>query len=157
MQIKKRITLRRAVYRQSVGLGSEPLQTQGQKFFSQLNTCSHSRYIIFCLTRGWVCHLQLLLALASAFILGSESRWTRDHILLFQISWLPFLSPPTTHRATVEVFDHYRSFSTPLKLAVETYTVQRLNVVVSTGWESKFYKEKLIAGTFFLNYLEMVR
>jgi hypothetical protein len=34
------------------------------------------------LTRGRVCRLQLLLVLASAVILGSESRGTRDHILL---------------------------------------------------------------------------
>jgi hypothetical protein len=53
--------------------------------FSQLNTCDHSPYITSSLTRGWVCHLQFLLALASAFILGSESRGTRDHILLVQI------------------------------------------------------------------------
>jgi hypothetical protein len=33
------------------------------------------------LTRGWVCRLQLLLALTSAVILGYESRWTRDHII----------------------------------------------------------------------------
>jgi hypothetical protein len=39
----------------------------------------------FPLTRGRVCRLQLLLALASAFILGSESLGTRDHILLSQI------------------------------------------------------------------------
>jgi hypothetical protein len=32
--------------------------------------------------------------------LGSESRGTRDHI-----SRLPFSSPPTTRRATVEIFD----------------------------------------------------
>jgi hypothetical protein len=32
-----------------------------------------------------VCRLQLLLVLASAVILGSESRGTRDHILLSQI------------------------------------------------------------------------
>jgi hypothetical protein len=32
--------------------------------------------------RGWVCRLQLLLDLASAVILGSESRGTHDHILL---------------------------------------------------------------------------
>jgi hypothetical protein len=32
----------------------------------------------------------LLLALASAFILGSESRGTRDHILLSQIRGFPF-------------------------------------------------------------------
>jgi hypothetical protein len=37
------------------------------------------------LTRGWVCRLQVLLALASAVILGPESRGTRDHILLSQI------------------------------------------------------------------------
>jgi hypothetical protein len=49
-------------------------------FFPQLNTCGHSPYITSFLTRGWVCHLQLLLVLASAFILGSESHGTCDHI-----------------------------------------------------------------------------
>jgi DNA polymerase III psi subunit len=34
---------------------------------------------------GWVCRLQLLLALASPVILMSESRGTHDHILLSQI------------------------------------------------------------------------
>jgi hypothetical protein len=42
------------------------------------------------LTRGRVCRLQLLLALASAVILGSESLGTRDHILLSQIRDFPF-------------------------------------------------------------------
>jgi hypothetical protein len=37
------------------------------------------------LTRGRICHLQLLLTLASKVILRSESRGTRDHILLSQI------------------------------------------------------------------------
>jgi hypothetical protein len=37
------------------------------------------------LTRERVCRLQLLVVLASAFILGYESRGTRDHILLSQI------------------------------------------------------------------------
>jgi hypothetical protein len=37
------------------------------------------------LTRGRVCRVQLPLALASAFILGSESRGTRGHILLSEI------------------------------------------------------------------------
>jgi hypothetical protein len=75
--------------------------------------------------RGWVCSLQLLLALASTVILRSDSRGTRDHILLSQIRdspnlegqvpylnspgtgwtsytprhWVPFSSPPTTRRA----------------------------------------------------------
>jgi hypothetical protein len=35
--------------------------------------------------REWVCRLQLLLGLASAVILRSESRGTHDHILLSQI------------------------------------------------------------------------
>jgi hypothetical protein len=34
--------------------------------------------------RGWVCRLQLLLALASAVILCSESHGTHDHIFLSQ-------------------------------------------------------------------------
>jgi hypothetical protein len=43
------------------------------------------------LTRERVCRLQLLLVLASAVILGSESRRTRDHILLSQIRHSPNL------------------------------------------------------------------
>jgi hypothetical protein len=42
------------------------------------------------LTRGRVCRLQLLLALASVVILKSGSRATRDHILLSQIRDFPF-------------------------------------------------------------------
>jgi hypothetical protein len=36
---------------------------------------------------------------------GPESRGTRDHIFPSQIQRLPFSSPPTTRRATVEVFE----------------------------------------------------
>jgi hypothetical protein len=42
------------------------------------------------LTRGRDCRLQLLLALTNTVILGSESRGTRDHILLSQIRDFPF-------------------------------------------------------------------
>jgi hypothetical protein len=42
------------------------------------------------LKRTRVYRLQLLLALTSAVILGSESRGTSDHILLSQIRDLPF-------------------------------------------------------------------
>jgi hypothetical protein len=76
--------------------------------------------------------MQLLMVLASAVILESESRGTRDYILLSQIQdspnlkgqvpvfiiprnrvsqiytlryCVPFSSPPTTRRATVEVFE----------------------------------------------------
>jgi hypothetical protein len=85
-----RVTLRLVVYRQSARLHSEPLETHGQNLFSQLNTCSHSPYITSSLRRRWVSHLQLLLALASAFILRSESRGTPNHILLSQIRDFPF-------------------------------------------------------------------
>jgi hypothetical protein len=48
--------------------------------------------------------VSFVVALARAVILGSESRETRDYILLSQIRDL-FYSPPTTSRAKVEVFD----------------------------------------------------
>jgi hypothetical protein len=53
----------------------------------QLRTCLFGA---LSLLRGRVCRLQLLLALANAVILGSESRGTRDHILLSQIRDFPF-------------------------------------------------------------------
>jgi hypothetical protein len=43
------------------------------------------------LRRRRVCNLQLLLFLASAVILGAESRGSRDHILLSQIRVFPLL------------------------------------------------------------------
>jgi hypothetical protein len=46
------------------------------------------------LTRGRVCRLQLLLALASAVIFVSESLGTCDHILLSQIRDFPFRRLP---------------------------------------------------------------
>jgi hypothetical protein len=55
------------------------------------------------LMSGWVCRLQLLLALANAIILRSESHETHDHILLSQIldsfnleGQVPYLYPPGT-------------------------------------------------------------
>jgi hypothetical protein len=43
------------------------------------------------LTRGWACRLQLLLVLASAVILGTESHGTHDHILLYKFETSPNL------------------------------------------------------------------
>jgi hypothetical protein len=42
--------------------------------------------------KGRVCNLQLLLALVSIFILGSEPLGTRDHILLSQIPDFTFFA-----------------------------------------------------------------
>jgi hypothetical protein len=54
--------------------------------FRQLRVCF---FVTPSLTRGRVCNLLLLLVLASAVPLGSESRGTEDHILLFQFLRLP--------------------------------------------------------------------
>jgi hypothetical protein len=83
-----RVTLRLAVYRQSLRLGDKPLETHDQEFFT---TCFHSSYITSSPTRGRVCRLQLLLPLASAVSLMSDSRGTRGHILLSQIADSPNL------------------------------------------------------------------
>jgi hypothetical protein len=83
------VTLRLTVS-QSVSLGVEPhlgLMTRYILLFDNYGLC-------FCgapsLTRGRVCLLYMLLALASAVFLESESLGTRDHILLYQISDFPF-------------------------------------------------------------------
>jgi hypothetical protein len=66
-------------------LATSPLRLMTSNFFFQLNTRGRSPDLSPSLTRGWVCRLQLLPVLASAVILGSESRGTHDHILLSQI------------------------------------------------------------------------
>jgi hypothetical protein len=58
----------------------------------QLNRCGHSPYVRTSVTRGWVCRLQLLLALASAVILKSESLESHDHILLSHFRDYPNLA-----------------------------------------------------------------
>jgi hypothetical protein len=82
----------------------DPQDSRPSMFF-QLNPCSHSPYVTSSFTRGWVCHLQLLLAFASAVILGSESRGTHEHILLSQIRDSPNLEGQVpafiTHRNRV--------------------------------------------------------
>jgi hypothetical protein len=90
-------------------------------FVFKLNACGHSTYVPSSVTREWFCHLQFLLALASAVILRFESHWIFD-ILLSQIPdspnlkgevpilisrrhWIPISSPPMTRRNTVEVLE----------------------------------------------------
>jgi hypothetical protein len=66
-------------------LATSPLRLTASNFIFQLNTCGYNLYVTTTLTRGWVCRLQLLLVLASAVVLGSESCGTHDDILLSQI------------------------------------------------------------------------
>jgi hypothetical protein len=120
--------------------------------FFQLNTCSHSPYVTSSLTRGWVCHLQLLLALVSTVIsqvwvprdswphfTDSDSRLPQPggpgpciYILpgtgwpsYTPRHWVPFLPPLTTRRATVEVFDSASTRATWLLLSLAAALVYR--------------------------------
>jgi hypothetical protein len=53
-----------------LALALSPLRLTARYLF-HLNTCGHSPYVTSSLTRGWVCRIQLLLAIASSFILRS--------------------------------------------------------------------------------------
>jgi hypothetical protein len=61
-------------------------------------------YGAFCLTRGRVYRLYLLLDLASAVNLGSEFLGDSRQYITVSDPKLPFSSPPTSRRVTVEVF-----------------------------------------------------
>jgi hypothetical protein len=88
------------------------------------------------LTREWVCPLQLLLALADAVILGSESRWTLNLNGQFLVYTSPRkrvakLKPPhsvtfssslTTRRTTVKVSPELSSVT--LRLAAYCQSVR---------------------------------
>jgi hypothetical protein len=89
LQVESSLVLRPTVSR-PVCLGiKHPSGAYDQTFMTvrQLRVCWCGA---LSLTRGRVCRLQLLLVLASAVILWSESHGTRDHILLSQIRDFPF-------------------------------------------------------------------
>jgi hypothetical protein len=104
LYVTVRVTLQLAVCHQSVRLGSEPLEIHGQNFLSQLNTCTNSPYIKSSMTRGWV------IIYNCCWPSPGQSFWglspvglaTIFYCLRFETS---LLSPPTTRRATVVVFD----------------------------------------------------
>jgi hypothetical protein len=89
--VRVRVTFLLSVHRQSVHFGDKPLEPHDQLFVFQLNTCFHSPNVTASLTRECVCRLQLLLVLASAIILRSESRMTHGHLLLSHIRDYPNL------------------------------------------------------------------
>jgi hypothetical protein len=66
-KVKLKVTLRLAVYRQSVRLDVKPLETHDQTFF-QLNSCGNSPYVTSSLTRRWVCLLWISLAFRQVYI-----------------------------------------------------------------------------------------
>jgi hypothetical protein len=67
-------------------------------------------------TRGRVCHLQLLLALTSAVILRSNFRGTRGHILLSHIRDFPF-------RHLLRLAGLRWRYSTPLWISPSIYVI----------------------------------
>jgi hypothetical protein len=85
ISVRVRVTLRLTVYRNKFNLATSPFRLTTSNFIFQLNICCYSPYVKSSLTKGWVCRLQLLLALASTVILRSESCGIHDHILLSQI------------------------------------------------------------------------
>jgi hypothetical protein len=125
-------------------LATSPLRPTTIIFIFQLTNCGYSPSVTSSLMRGWVCRLQLLLVLASAFILRSESGGAHYHILWSQIRdscnaqgqvpvfissrnwwpcysswhWVPFSSPPMKSRATVEVFDRAPTRAVVMKRSI---------------------------------------
>jgi hypothetical protein len=71
-------------------LATSPLRLRINNCIFQLNTCCYIPYVTPSLMRGRVCRLKLLLVLASAVILRSESKGIHD-ILLSQIRDFPNL------------------------------------------------------------------
>jgi hypothetical protein len=72
-------------------LATSPLRLTTTNFIFQLNTCGYSPYVTSSLSTGWVCRSQLLMVLASAVILRSESTGIHDHTLLSQIRDSPYM------------------------------------------------------------------
>jgi hypothetical protein len=89
-RVRFRVTLRLAVYHQSVRLEAKLLETHDQ-YFCELNTWGYNQCVTSTLMRWLICRLQLMPVLASAVILGPESHGTHDHILLSQIRVSPNL------------------------------------------------------------------
>jgi hypothetical protein len=75
---------------------TSPLRLTTSNFIFQLNICRYSPSVTSSVRIRWVCRLQLLLGLASAVILRSESRETHDHILISE-SRLPQPGGPGPH------------------------------------------------------------
>jgi hypothetical protein len=95
-------------------------------FIFQLNTCGYGPYVTSSLTRGWVCRLQLLLGVASAVILRSESRGTHGHILLSQI------------RDSPNPEGHVPAFISPRNRLARLYP-QALNSLSVASYDSQGY------------------
>jgi hypothetical protein len=94
--------------------------------FRQLQICY---FVAPSLTRGRIYNLLLLLVLASAVPLGSQSRGTQDHILLSQFLRLPnlegqapvFISPKRGCPVIPRAVGSFLSLLATLRAAVEVF------------------------------------
>jgi hypothetical protein len=64
----QRVTVRLAVYRQSVDIGAKPLETHDQRLFLQLDPCDPSPYVTSSLTRRWIYLLWICLAFRQVYV-----------------------------------------------------------------------------------------
>jgi hypothetical protein len=106
------------------------------------------------LTRGRVCRLQLLRALASAVIFGSESHRTRGHILLSQIRAFPFRRllrlaglrwrySPRLHMGWIHSYLHGRFYKPWKMLVVCSYPRKHL---LKLRWHGNAFCTELVCG-----------
>jgi hypothetical protein len=121
-----------------------------------------ARQLRFCwcralsLTRGRVCLLQLLLAFASAVILGSESRGIRDHILLSQsrdflfrrllrltgMRWR-YSTPPPRGCGGIKSKSHWDWRSVSLSVLVSRDVSSCLKVTVLSMWGASLTRDRI--------------
>jgi hypothetical protein len=135
-----RVTLRLVVYHKSVRLGDKPLETHEKYYFFKLNTWCRSPYITSSLSRGRVCHLQLLLVLASAVISRSESCGIYGNILMSQTRGTPKLEVqvPVFISPRIRVAQLYPPgtgfLDNQLKVKVKSYFTTGGLLPISSSW-----------------------
>jgi hypothetical protein len=107
----------------SLDQGPDPVKhtsgAQGQIFITVLSDSCGFVDLEHSLTRGRLCRLQFLLVLASAVILESEFRGTRDHILLCQVRVFPFRC--TRNDLNSILFSSYIAYPCPRKRSSQSY------------------------------------
>jgi hypothetical protein len=138
-------------------LETSPLSLTTSNLIFQLNTCGYSPYVTSSLTSGWVCRLQLLLFLASAVILGSQSGGTVSdsrfsepagpgpRIYIPQEQGCPVTSPGTgfPFRRLLRLAELRWRYSTPPPhgMGIHRATV---SLLIRCGWHRKHHVQHFL-------------